>query len=160
MSRQCVVGVVGSDDPLAATAADQLGQLIAQEGWVVVSGGRDSGVMKAVNDGASRMGGLTIGILPDKASRIAPGVKVAIITDMNNARNNIIGLSSNVLVACGVDGAGTASEVALALKNGKHVILLGANQSSISFFRGLSNNVYPAATPAGAIAEIKNRKLC
>lgn len=154
-----VVGVVGSNTEAAKAEASQLGNLIAQEKWVVMSGGRDSGVMEAVNKSASDAGGLTIGILPNQNSRIAPGVQVAVITDMNNARNNVIGLSSDVLVACGVDGAGTASEVALALKNEKHVILLAADPQAIAFFQGLEpEKVHDVNRPEEVIGKI--REVC
>jgi hypothetical protein len=163
MARRPVVGVVGTgkDGGSAVQAARQLGELIAAEGWVVVSGGRNAGVMKAVSEGAKARGGLTVGILPEKASTVAPEVDVAIFTDMNNARNNLIGLSSNVVVACGLDGAGTASEVALALKNDKKVILLGADSTAQAFFKGLRrSSVFTADTPQQVIQIIKDNRLC
>jgi hypothetical protein len=46
-------------------------------------------------------------------------------------------LSSDVVVACGVEGPGTASEVALGLKATKPVILLAAAPGAVAFFRGL-----------------------
>jgi len=59
-----------------------------------------------------------------------------------NARNNINVLSSDVVIACGM-GAGTASEIALALKGNKKVILLNDNEESKCFFKTLSpQNVY------------------
>jgi len=59
--------------------------------------------------------GLTIGILPtDDTNAISKAVDIAIITDMGNARNILCPLS-DVVIACGM-GAGTASEIALALK--------------------------------------------
>jgi uncharacterized protein (TIGR00725 family) len=156
-----VVGVVGTGtgEGPAVRAAEELGELIAAEGWVVASGGRDAGVMRAVNRGARRNGGLTVGILPGRSAPIAPDVEVAIITDLGNARNNVIVLSSDVVVACGVEGPGTASEVALALKNGKTVILLGADEVAQQFFRRLGGaKVLTAATPAEAVGFIKARK--
>jgi uncharacterized protein (TIGR00725 family) len=141
--------------------ARQLGELIAAEGWVVLSGGRNAGVMKAVSEGAKAKGGLTVGLLPDKSSTVAPEVDVAIFTDMNNARNNLIGLSSNVVVACGLDGPGTTSEVALALKNGKKVILLGADAAAQAFFKSMRrDSVFVADTPQKAVQIIKDNKLC
>lgn len=59
MSRRPVVGVIGSEGAAAVRNARELGELLAREGWVVVSGGRDSGVMRAVNEGAAAAGGLT-----------------------------------------------------------------------------------------------------
>ena len=158
-----VVAVVGSDAPAAVQNARELGRLLAQEGWVVLSGGRDSGVMRAVNEGAKQVpGSLTIGILPTLDSKVAPGVDVAIVTDMGNARNNILGLSSCAVIACGVDGPGTASEVALAMKNQKAVILLGASSAAVGLFRELDSQdkIYLAGTPAEAVRIIKQRGLC
>ena len=156
MPRKPVIGVIGSDDPAGMKNARELGTLLGREGWVVVSGGRDSGVMREVSQAAADAGGLTIGILPHGRAEVAPGVQVAIVTDMNNARNNVIGLSSNVVVACGVGGPGTASEVALALKNGKPVILLAASEKAVAFFQELAtDNLYVAATPLEAVETIK-----
>jgi uncharacterized protein (TIGR00725 family) len=62
---------MGSGDkaqPQDTVTAFALGQAIAKEGWVLLSGGRKSGVMEAVNEGAKNADGnaLTIGILPGK----------------------------------------------------------------------------------------------
>ena len=45
--------------------ARQLGEMIASNGWITLSGGMKSGVMGAVNEGAKKKNGLTIGILPN-----------------------------------------------------------------------------------------------
>ena len=158
MSR-FVVGVMG---PGAGASADdiacarELGQLIAQENWVLLSGGRNSGVMEAVNQGAKEAGGLTIGVLPTSdRSTFCDALDVAVITDMGSARNNINVLSSNVVVACGM-GRGTASEVALALKADKPVVLLNTGPDSEKFFGRLSPQlVSRAASSAEAITLIK-----
>jgi hypothetical protein len=46
-------------------------------------------------------------------------------------------LTSDAVVACGVEGPGTASEVAHALIAGKPVILLAADEPVLTFFRRL-----------------------
>ena len=155
-----VVGVMGSGDdknPHLMETARTLGRLIAEQGWVLLSGGRDSGVMKAANEGAKQISGsLTIGILPDLQSTVSPDVDVVIVTDMGNARNNINVLSSDVIVACGQGGPGTASEIALALKAGKPVILLAAALLTRSYFQDLGKEqVLIADSPTEAIAHIK-----
>jgi uncharacterized protein (TIGR00725 family) len=163
MAQMSVVGVVGTgkDDGQAVKHASALGKLLAAEGWVVLTGGRNAGVMRAVSEGAKKAKGLTVGILPNKTSGVSPAVDIAIITDLNNARNNLIGLSSNVVIACGIDGPGTASEVALALKNDKKVILLGVDETARAFFRALGKNqVFFADTPVEAVQIIKKQKLC
>lgn len=157
MPRKPVIAVVGvgRDVEPAVSNARKLGRLIAENGWVLITGGRNAGVMKAANEGAKEAGGLTIGILPNADAEVSPAVDVAIVTDTGQARNNIIVLSADVVVACGVDGAGTASEVALALKNGKHVILLGASEEAKAFFRTVGNDrVRVAASPEEAVGTI------
>lgn len=163
MGRRMVVGVIGSGDEIQPSVenARRLGELIARQGWVVLSGGRDAGVMRAVNEGAKSVeGSLTVGVLPNSSARVAPHVDVAIVTDVNNARNNIIGLSCDVVVACGAGGAGTASEIALALKNGKSVALLAVEDSFYDFFQRLApDRVFRAETPEETIRAIRERGL-
>ena len=131
-----------------ATATDlqnayELGKLIAQQGWVLLTGGRNVGVMDAANQGAKSANGLTVGILPgNNTNDVSESVDLAIVTDLGNARNNINVLSADVVIACGMS-AGTAAEIALALKANKKVILLNNNQESKLFFQRLSpENIY------------------
>lgn len=125
--RKPVVGVMGGSkaNENTMTMARQLGELIAKRGWILLTGGRNQGVMAAASEGARAAGGFVVGILPDKDSRRAsPDLDLAVFTDMGDMRNVINVLSSDVVIAC--RGAlGTISEVALALNAGKHVILLG-----------------------------------
>lgn len=150
-----MIGVMGSGDKASATDVQNaytLGKLIAQQGWVLLTGGRNVGVMDAANLGAKAANGLTVGILPgNNTNGMSQAVDIAIVTDMGNARNNINVLSSKVIIACGM-GAGTASEIALALKVNKKVILLNDDEKSKSFFKQLSpENVYIVNNPEEAI---------
>lgn len=157
--QKIIVGVMGSGDK--ATAIDlqnayQLGKFIAQQGWVLLTGGRNVGVMDAANRGAKSASGLTIGILPgNNTNGVSEAVDIAIITDIGQARNNINVLSSDVVIACGM-GAGTASEIALALKSNKKVILLNNDAESKAFFKKMSGNVYVADGIENAIAAAKD----
>ncbi len=137
--------------------AYELGQQIAEQGWVLLTGGRKTGVMDAASQGAKSAGGLTIGILPsNNTSNISDAVDIAIVTDMGNARNNINVLSSDVVIACGM-GMGTASEIALALKNDKKVVLLTDHQESQLFFSSLSKeNIFLTASPAATIEVVRS----
>lgn len=153
--RKIIVGVMGPG--AGATAADlqnayELGKLIAQQTWVLLTGGRNVGVMNAASQGAKAVNGLTIGILPtDDTNAISEAVDIAIVTDMGDARNNINVLSSDVVIACGMS-AGTASEVGLALKSNKKVILLNDDEESKVFFKKMSpENVYVVASAGEAI---------
>lgn len=121
-----IVGVMGgavvTDDVLEG--AYRLGRAIAEHGWVLLTGGRDAGVMASASRGAADAGGLVIGILPGETTAgVAPHVDIAIPTGMGDARNAINVLASHVVVVCR-GGAGTISEAALALKAGRPVITL------------------------------------
>jgi uncharacterized protein (TIGR00725 family) len=160
LDRKILIGVMGPGSgasEIDRTNAYELGQLIAREGWVLLTGGRNTGVMDAANQGAKAANGLTVGILPTDSDRgISDAVDIAIFTDMGSARNNINVLSSTVVIACGI-GAGTASEVALALKANKSVILLSEHPESQQFFKSLSTqSVFIAQTPVDAIAIVKD----
>ncbi|MEG4322128.1 MULTISPECIES: TIGR00725 family protein [unclassified Microcoleus] len=139
--KKIIIGIMGPGDSATSTDLEnayQLGQLIAEAGWILLTGGRNVGVMDAANKGAKSANGLTIGILPGSDTRdISEAVDIAIVTDMGNARNNINILSSDVIIACGM-GAGTASEIALALKAHKQVILLNHSPESQLFFKNLA----------------------
>jgi|SRR5579884_1064007 len=152
-----IIGVMGPGDRAREEQvrnAYELGQLIAKEGWVVLSGGRNSGVMDAVSRGAKEAGGLTIGILPTRdRNMISTAVDIPIITDMGSARNNINVLTSDLIIACGM-GTGTASEVALALKANKPVILLTENEEAKRFFTRLRpDKVFIADNPSTAVTQ-------
>ncbi len=157
--RKKIVGVMGPAE--AATEQDlkyafELGRLIALNNWILLSGGGDSGVMDAVNHGAKSENGLTVGIIwTDAHTKISSAVDIPIVTGLGSARNNINVLSSDVVIACGM-AAGTASEVSLALKAKRHVILLNENELSKAFFADLGKNyVYLANSPEDAIDRVK-----
>jgi len=134
----------------------ELGKLIAEEGWVLLSGGRNAGVMDSVNKGAKSANGLTVGIIPRPTDGISDAVDLVIMTDMGSARNNINVLSSDVVISCGVGAAGTASEIALTLKAKKHVILLNESPEGQAYFKKIGKDlVYLATNPQGAIAITK-----
>lgn len=156
-----VVGVMG---PAKARRKDidnarVLGELIARREWVLLTGGRDVGVMDAAGQGAKRVPrSLTVGILPTVRDRISKYVDLAIITELGNARNNVNVMSSHVIVACGLSGPGTVSEVALALKAGKPVVLVGATPAEAKFFKRLGRRLVAAVeTPEDAINLILKR---
>jgi uncharacterized protein (TIGR00725 family) len=79
-------------------------------------------------------------------------VDIVIVTGMGIARNAVNVLSSDLVIACGM-GVGTASEIALALKSDKDVILLADHQEAQAFFRSIGKErVFLARDPDEAIA--------
>ncbi len=134
----------------------KLGELIALQGWVVLSGGMKNGVMGAVNEGAKKKNGLTVGILPNEEfDNHSPDLDIPIITNMKAGRNYINALSCDVMVACGMD-AGTSSEVSHAIQANKNIILLDNDSESKSFFKKLGKGlIQNADSPLSAINLIK-----
>lgn len=117
--------------------AFELGRSIAKEGWVVLTGGRSFGVMDAAMKGARDVNGLTIGILPDGNEQLASeNADIRIVTGMGSGRNYLSVLSSHIIVVLGM-AAGTASEVALAIKANKRIILLNQDEITIRFFKNI-----------------------
>lgn len=136
-----------------------LGSLIAKQGWVLLNGGRDAGVMAASAKGASDQNGLTIGILPDDTpAHASPYIRIPIVTGLGNARNCINVLSSDVVVAC-PGGMGTLSEIALALKCGKYVILLNYEEEKRFLLFQHKRRLSYAASPQEVIDKIHNYRL-
>jgi uncharacterized protein (TIGR00725 family) len=139
MNRLPIVGVMGSSAVSHEPESSQLGQWLAEEGVHLLTGG-GGGVMEAVSRAfyeTPDRAGLVIGILPagDDVGTPKPGypnpwVEVPILTHLPStgvhgaeptSRNHINVLSSDVIVAFG-GGAGTSSEIELAVAYGRPVI--------------------------------------
>lgn len=135
-----IIGVMGPGSSASQKDiedATELGKLVAKEDWALLTGGRNTGVMEAASKGAQQAGGLAVGILPSEdKSGASQYLDITICTGMGSARNNINILSSDVIVACGY-GAGTTSEIMLALKTRKPLILLNPSQKLSDFIKEL-----------------------
>ncbi len=120
--RRCI-GVIGGNQAERdiLKLAEQVGEKIAQAGYVLVCGGR-FGVMEAACKGAKNADGLTVGILPgDSRCEANSFVDIPIVTGMGIGRNIIVIRSSEAVIA--IDGHfGTLSEIAYALQLGIPVI--------------------------------------
>ncbi len=78
--KKIIIGVMGPGEQATATDlqnAYELGKLIAQQGWVLLTGGRNVGVMDAANQGAKSANGLTVGILPGNNTNDTPYVSLS-----------------------------------------------------------------------------------
>ncbi len=143
-----MIGASRADAGLTAKA-EELGELLAAAGLVVVCGGRE-GVMEAVARGVRRRGGVSIGILPeDDRRRAAPDITYTVCTGIGHARNLSVVASGDVVIALG--GAwGTLSEIGLARSIGRPVILLDTWQIEPPEGAAL-DGVRRASTPAEAV---------
>jgi len=153
--RRIRIGVMGAGECSAEifSQAEQVGKLIAQQGAILICGGR-GGVMEAAAKGARGAHGVTVGILPDSDDSGAnPYIDIPITTGMGNGRNVINILSSQAIIAIS-GGYGTLSEIALALKNRTPVVALHSwNVSALS--EGLEPDplFFTASTPEEAVAK-------
>ena len=154
---------MGASEPQPSTlhAAHHFGRLAAEAGWAVLTGGRPAGVMEAACAGAKSVpGSLTIGILPTGPDGpVNAYLDVAVFTDVGEARDVINVLSSDVVVACGVEGPGTAAEVALALKLARPTVLLAAAPAASAFFHTIARRgmLHEVQSPEAAIDLIEQQ---
>jgi uncharacterized protein (TIGR00725 family) len=126
-----IIGVIGdsSCSPEETKLAENVGELLAQRGVIVVCGGL-GGVMEGVCRGAKLKGGLTVGILPGQDSSMANlWVDIPVVTGLREARNVVVVKSAQAVIAIG-GSYGTLSEIAYALKSSIPVI--GLNTWSLS----------------------------
>jgi uncharacterized protein (TIGR00725 family) len=157
-SMRTVIGVMGSGedgDAALLAQARELGAAIAGQGWILLNGGRGTGVMDASAQGAAEAGGLVVGVLPDAdLFRASSHLSVAIRTGMGDARNAVNALSSDVVIAMR-GGTGTLSEVALALGAGRTVVALDFDPGTGFEKWRASGQLVHAQGVAGAIAAVR-----
>ena len=144
------IGVIGGNDvsPKITAIAEEVGKEIASSGAVLVCGGM-GGVMEAACKGASKAGGLTIGILPgDSRAQANRYVKIPIVTGIGYARNVTVVKSSQAIIA--IDGSyGTLTEIGYALQSGIPVI--GLDTWEISCKQGMENDIVRAGSAKDAV---------
>jgi uncharacterized protein (TIGR00725 family) len=120
MGRQ--VAVIGSGAEWEP-AAEEVGQLLAERGCAVVTGGLGE-VMAAAHRGAKAAGGATIAILPgEDRSAANPWAEHVVVTGIGHARNLAVAASGDAVIAIG-GSYGTIAEMALALRLGRTVVAL------------------------------------
>jgi uncharacterized protein (TIGR00725 family) len=117
MDKMKRISVIGASccSPTDYNIAKEVGRLIALRKAVLICGGL-GGVMEAAARGAKEAGGITVGIIPtDNKKSVNPFIDIPIITGIGYARNIIVVLSAEVIIA--VSGSvGTLSEIAFALR--------------------------------------------
>lgn len=144
-----IIGIMGPNNATEANLKDayEIGKYMADNGFTVLTGGLNVGVQNEGLKGAKDSNGLTIGIMPfNEPEKFSKYVDIPIITNMRSGRNYINALSSNLVIACGVD-KGTISEISLSLVNTakKQVIIVGAIQEANELFKVIDReNVYIA----------------
>jgi hypothetical protein len=142
--RVSVIGGGTVSEEVAAVATS-LGRRLARGGHTVVCGGL-GGVMEAACRGAKDADGTTIGILPGEHRRDAnPYVDVPIATGLGHARNGLVVLNGDAVVA--VDGGGgTLSELGFASVFDRPAAGLGTHDVP---------GVEPVDSPAAAVEYVE-----
>lgn len=144
------IAVIGGSDCSAQEdkLAEEVGREIVRQGAMLVCGGL-GGVMEAACRGASKEGGLTIGVLPgDNRQAANPYVQIPIVTGMGYARNVAVVKSAQVVIA--IDGSyGTLSEIGHALQS--RIPVIGLNTWSLSIDGQVDNSIIPAENPKDAV---------
>ena len=148
MDRKPLIAVIGPGDNCPEDLkifSEELGAAIGTTDYNLISGGRNAGVMDAVSKGAREHGGYVIGILPGMDNtQASPWLNVSIVTGAGSARNNFIVLSADVVVALG-KGAGTFSEIALAIKADKPLVLFKPEKNLYDLAHSMGEKVYNAS---------------
>jgi uncharacterized protein (TIGR00725 family) len=125
MTGGVYVAIVGSGMATGELyeTAREVGRLVAERGATVVCGGL-SGVMEAAARGALEADGVAIGILPDEDRRRQNEyLTYSVATGVGQARNLSVVCSGDVVIAVGGE-YGTLSEIGLARKVGRPVVVL------------------------------------
>ena len=151
MERPKYISVIGASicDEETASLAEEVGRLVARTGAVLICGGL-GGVMEAACRGAKAEGGTTIGILPGVShSEGNPHLDYSVCTGIGYARNLAVAISGDAVIAVSGD-YGTLSEIALAAKAGRPVVLL--ESWDIRRDGGIPEGITVALTPAEAVS--------
>jgi len=141
--NKAIVGIIGPGESATQeniNLAFKVGEIVAKLGYIVLTGGRNCGVMDAALKGAKKQKGITVAILPDdNKERISDYADIPIITGMGSARNNINVLTSDLIIAIG-EGPGTLSEISLAAKAGKKILIDKNAAETIELLKRFSNS--------------------
>jgi uncharacterized protein (TIGR00725 family) len=120
-----VVGAGEPTEPVVLERAFEAGRLLADRGWVVLTGGL-GGVMEAAASGVAAEGGTAVAVLPGTDRSVATeGHSIVLPTGIGEMRNALLVRAADALLAIG-GSWGTLSEIALAARTGVPVFAVGS----------------------------------
>ena len=133
-----------------ASRAEAVGRELAVRDHTLVCGGL-GGTMEAVCRGAKAEDGTTIGILPgERPDRANEYVDHAIATGLGHARNTLVPLNGNAVIAL-AGGVGTLSEIGFAGIYDRPVVGLETHDLS-----GIDLDLETVETPAAAVDAVES----
>jgi len=119
-----VIGHASNAKKIHKDTAFEVGKEIAKSGAILLCGGNPQGVPNAAAKGVTESGGIAIGITPEASEKdTSPYLTIPIHTGMGFARNQILGLTADALIAIG-GGVGTFCEMAYSYAYKKPVIVI------------------------------------
>lgn len=138
MQRKPIIAVIGHDlhaKEVHRIAAEAVGREIARAGAIVLCGGRGT-VPLAAAHGANSAGGAVIGMMPGDSNEGVPSdVSIPIVTGIGFARNQIIAMTADAVIAVG-GGVGTFTEAAYSYLHGKPIIVLDYLEGILQKYSG------------------------
>jgi uncharacterized protein (TIGR00725 family) len=148
------IAVIGSggceQDSEHASLAEEVGELLAAAGAVLVCGGL-GGVMEAASRGAAGAGGVVIGIVPsDSRAGANPYCTHVVATGVGHARNLAVVASGEAAIAIGGEW-GTLAEIGFARRLGRVVVALRSWELTGPAAMVGAPGVIHAADPAEAV---------
>lgn len=100
-----------------------------------------------------------MGIIPSADARdAAPECDAVVASGLGEARNVLVVMSSDVLIACGMN-AGTASEVSFALAARRAVVLVAPDPHVSDFFQRIGGPLVSVATDPGEAISLARAQL-
>lgn len=152
MARQ--VAVIGPSQPSEqeTVQAYRVGQLIAEHGAILLSGGEE-GVMEAACRGAREADATVVGVLGGSNRAEANAfLTVSVVTGIGMARNSVLIRSADAVIAVGCSW-GTLIEMGLAVKLGRLLIALHGWRITDDHGNALDSIVRRVETPEEAVAQ-------
>ncbi|MFX0123320.1 MAG: TIGR00725 family protein [Candidatus Hodarchaeota archaeon] len=121
------IGIIGDSQIRNTNQYDicyEIGKEVAKADAILICGGR-GGVMNAACKGVYDAGGVSVGILPrdERDPEVNEYITVRIPTFLHWARNVLVPLASDGVIACG-GGAGTLSELAFTWMSEKPLVCI------------------------------------
>ncbi len=153
MTKKIIVGIMGPGSDATdweKETAEQIGAIIAENGWWILTGGSPNGVMHHGLKGGKELNPhiVTIGILSHDGSdptKTSEYVDLPIPTGMGEGRNYLNVKSCDILVFCcnNVQSSpGTYSELVFAIKHKKPIICFHQDkQNSKKPYRAIYTNI-------------------
>jgi hypothetical protein len=139
-----IIGSAGAEEYTGETKpdkkiyrlAEKTGELVAKQGWILITGGK-GGIMETASKGAKKIGGVTVGIVKGSSRDTCNKyIDVDIVANTSwGGEEAILIASCDGIIAIG-GGAGTLQELAVAYRMQKPIVAIAGVKGSATEFAG------------------------